>query len=493
MEGSFDFDNAVFTYAISTKPIERFSQHTTIAKGALTVSHTSKTRVITCEEGNCEITIIGYCIDAQGEIPRMDIPNFFLSKHFEDIVAAYRAFDRFAGKYVVFFHSGSAHAIWGDATCSIEINYGINDTDFCIASTDKLAADILGSPISEYSTKIRKGSSSYSQPLPNDLTMYDEIKTLLPNHYFDCVRRQAVRVPLGVEQTSSPNEIFEILQRTAHLAQTISKTYCNDYPLICSLTAGTDSRVVFSFLKNLDPALMGFTYRHAFTDQSAELAIPRQICNITQHPYKVADDLKAPKGFLDSLCQGFGPYWDTSTANSAYTFLSNFMGKAEVDGSIIDEVGKSTQEHAVPNCLLNISFFMCKLHNYEPSTRKELKRYIQGIIDTGEQRHIADLFAIEQKLGRRVGQGIALYSICGINLFNIFNCREILLQWTRIPRKIRSTKLVPKEFLKITDPSMLAFPFNPEDKLISFIKKSWLSFYLATYVKYFFPKFFGSY
>jgi len=140
MEPSFCFDDAVFTYAVAPRPIERFSQHTPILNGALTISYTSKTELLTEKKGAKEIAIIGFCVDAHGEVARSDIPAFVLSQEFPDMESAFRFFDRFAGKYVVLFQDGENRSMWGDATNSLQINYGRLGSGFCAAATDKLAA-----------------------------------------------------------------------------------------------------------------------------------------------------------------------------------------------------------------------------------------------------------------------------------------------------------------------------------------------------------------
>ena len=491
MGRGFELDDAVFTYVISTKADLRFSQHTGVGEG-LIISHTSKTQVVTAKQSRSDIAIIGYCIDSHGEIPRLEIPGRFLSYEWNDISEAYHFFDRFAGKYAVFFQSDGLSYIWGDASASLGICYSFPQSGFCAASADKLLADFCGFKISEYSKVIREASSAYSQPLPKDLTMYAEIKSLLPNHYLDCSACRPVRLKLGTQETSSPQEITEIIDRTTTLVNTIVETYQQDYSFACPLTAGTDSRVIFSFFKENNPNLECFTFNHiSFAPQSAETAVSQQICGDFRHSHKLIDDIDAPKCLFETVRKFFGEYADTSSVNNAYMFLKSFAGKAQADGSIIDEVGKSTQENAVPNRFLNIPFFMCKLHNYSSSTKQELKNYLQGIADAGDQEHTADLFAMEQKLGRRVGQVASLYSICGINFLNIFNCREVILQWTRIPRKLRIKKYIPRELLRKKDSRLLEYPFNPEDKITALLKKHWLPFYLATFAKYYVSHFFS--
>lgn len=485
----FALKDAVCTYTVTPQIDDRFERHTPICNNSLVINHTAKTNVLVQCGNSREIVIIGYCVDAHGKIPQREVPAAFLTQNFADPLSAYRYFDRFAGAFVVLYRMDDQLFMWGDAMCSLPINYCMSDGKFYAALTDKLLADILSLQISDVSLRIRKGSSIYSQPLPNDLTMYDQIKALLPNHYLNCNTCEAIRVPLNVSETAKQEEIERIIEYTADLADNIAKIYGQDFELALPLTAGTDSRAILSFYKKVQPALPCFTFKHAdFTDATADIAVPTKICQMLHLPYQAIPDEMAPHAWTNGIAAEMHPYLDESEVNNVYTYRVHMNGKANADGSIIDEVGKSTQENAVPAMLINVPYMMCKLHNYEKSAKTEVKKYIDEIERYGEREHIADLFAMEQKLGRRVSQASVMYSLCGIMYLNLFNCREIILQWARIPRKIRVKKYIPYEFLRRNDADLLKIPFNPGSKSVTLAKKFWPIFYIATFLKYYFMK-----
>ena len=484
-EINFALKDAAIAYLIASAPDPRFPCHTSVCGGSLTVSHTAATDVLTAEQDGRAAAVIGYCVDAHGELARGDIPAQLLSQTFPDAMVAFRYFDRFAGAYLVLYQEGDKLFLWGDATCSLPICYSVSGHAFCAAMTDKLAADLLGLAVSAYSLKIRNGSTAYSQPLPNDLTMYDGVKVLLPNHYLDCGSRKAVRVPLGVRETKDPQELAAIVDRTAALARTVTAYYRKDFNIACPMTAGSDSRTILSFLLHAGMQPECYTYQHHFTKDSAEIAIPTQICERYGLAYHVLPDQNAPEACVRSIDEVMGPYYhENDDLGICYTLRAG-MGKcAIIEGTIIDEVGKSTQEHAVPVALLNVPFFMCKLHNYEKAAKPELKKYIEEIDAAGERAHLADLFAMEQKLGRRVGPISTQVFLCGTPYLNMFNCRELILQWCRIPRKLRVKKYLPLEFLRQNAPGLLEYPINPEARALHLLKKYWFTFYPATFAKY---------
>ncbi|WP_042455471.1 hypothetical protein [Neobacillus dielmonensis] len=487
MELQFVFDDDVFTYAISNGEMDQFSQHLSLANSSLTVNYTRKTDVVHGILNNQEIVIIGLCVDAYGDIERNDIPAFFLAQKFEQVERAYKFFNCFAGKYVILFRDGEQVYLWGDATCTIQINYSFATDEsgaVCAASLDKIVASYFQYRISEYSTKIRLGSD-FSQPMPADLTMYAEVKALLPNHYLDLFGKKAVRVGLDVTPAKTHIELNHIIEVSIKLIEQIVREYAKFYEIICPLTSGYDSRLVFSFLKKQNQHVQCYTFKHkGFTTETDDMLIPAKICEYYQQPYSVVEDLVAPEDYVQEIFAVAGDYNAESTINLACTFNSAFLGKALINGDIIDQIGKSLLGHAIPNRLASAAYLRCKVHNREKQTKQVIEQYLDGLRDYGESKYVFDLFAMESRCGRWASQGGALYALCGITSLNIFNCRELILNWVSVPRKLRSKKWIHQEIYRVNDQRLLQFAFNPSSKT-DFLKKHWILFYIATYVKQF--------
>lgn len=269
------------------------------------------------------------------------------------------------------------------------------------------------------------------------------------------------------------------------MIRNIVREYSKYYQLVCPLTSGYDSRVVFSFLKDFDPRVQCYTFMHKhFTEQTGDIIVPGNICKHYKQPYTIIKDLEAPKIEETKVSVLAGEFQHKGTINLAYTYNSVFMDKALVNGDIIDQIGKSLLGNAVPNILATPSYFQCKLHNYERKTRGILKKQVEEIKKCSDRAYIYDLFAMENRCGRWATQSSTVYNICGITSLNIFNCRDLLLKWISVPRKIRTRKWLHKELLQINDKQLLTFPFNPTEKF-GFMKNNWVLFYISTYVKQF--------
>lgn len=475
----FEFDQAVFTYAISTKAIDFFSQKILLKSNSLIVNYTSMTDVKQHNNNDTEIVIIGLCIDSYGKLERDEIPSYILNNT-TDIDSVYHLCNRFAGKYIVLYiDSNGVIYIFGDATNSLPINYAFDKSDYCISSVDGIVAEYYGFNVSDYSIKIRKGSA-LTQPMPNDLTMYDEVKALLPNHYLNIYEGSTVRVKLQVPDITQN----AVIESTIKIVSNIVKEYAKYYDIVCPLTSGWDSRLVLSFLKNEIDDLKCYTFAHPDGNAEQDIEIAQRICNDLGLEHYLLDDTNAPKEYMELIQKYIGLYYSDFTINLAYTYNCFFYGKALINGDIIDQVGKSLLGNAVPTAFARTSYFVCKLHNKEKLVKKEIKEYIKKIKKFEDKNYIYDLFALESRCGRWASQSSMLYSLCAVNSLNIFNCGELIMQWISIPRKYRVDRFIHKNILSILSPELLNFPFNPDDKY-AWLGKNWITFYIATYLKQF--------
>lgn len=480
----YSFDQAVFSYLVSTRPCSIFSKHIHIFNDSYVVSYTSGTSVLHEKNNEDEVIIIGFCVDAFGELEKDKIPQKLLSrfKADKDVQSVYYYCDRFAGKYVILFRHMRYVYVWGDATCSVQINYSFDCGTFCASSVDNLVALHMGYRLSDYSSKLRSGAP-FDQALPNDTTMFDEVKALLPNHYLDVSKMASVRVMRNI--TDNERKTDEIVRKSSILIKNIVNEYRKSYTLLCPLTSGYDSRVVFSFLSEKDKNLQCYTFFHPkFLEKTGDVWVPREICKTFSLPHSLIPDVTAPQEYVKAIGTVIGSYHSINTINLAYTYLSSFRGKALVNGDIIDQIGKSLIGNSVPSFLATTQFLFCKMHNRNKLVKKEVATYLREIQSSGERSNIFDLFAIEQRCARWATQSSMIYSVCGISSLNIFNCQRIIELWMTVDRKQRKNAALHLRYLKERDIRLLDFPFNPGNSIL-LLKKTWPSFYLATFIKYY--------
>lgn len=483
MESAINFDDALFTYIISDHDCTLFQNHHPIFNKTLILHHTTGTEVLTCQDTACEITVIGLCVDTHGELSREDIPAYLLGFAGQGIQSVYEHAARFSGKYVLCCQCADGRYLFGDATGSVEINYALSQTSFCAASVSQLVAKQFHYAVSEYAQAIRSGSD-YSQALPNDLTMFDEIKVLLPNHYLDIANRQVVRVPLCPISPDLRDNVNDVVDRSIPLIENTLRAYHKYYKIVCPLTSGYDSRIVFSFLKDEIPDLTCYTFLHrGFTEETDDIKVPRLLCQAYQKQHIIIPDLKAPDAYVSDMEAIMGSYCYRGTIDLAYTYLSVFRGCALVNGDIIDQVGKSLLGNRLAPRYGTAAYFQCKLHNFSKQAKEELERYLSDVRRKEPADRIFDLFAIENRCGRWAAQGGSIYSLASIPSLNLFNSRELICLWASLDRKHRVQEQIHKGIFMRKDPGLLRFPFNPSDRT-GYLKKNPYLFLAATYGKY---------
>lgn len=475
---AFDINKAVFTYTISDDKISIFKKQLELKTRRLFVNYTEFTTVYHSVTEEFEAVIIGLCVDSYGLIKRENIVSEIIQLKERSIEAVYDYANRFGGKYVIIFSTPSGCYIFGDATCSIPINYSGNlkDGKICISPFDKLTADHFG-----YSPDMRllqmRNSADPSQTMPGDLTPYKQIKALLPNQYLDMITGEVVRVKVHLPKLS----FDEIIDHSVQISMNTAKEFAKYYTLICPLTCGYDSRVVLSILQQINSDIECFTTAFSPCEEKSEdIRIAREICKNRKIQHKIFGYYDLPNEYLKAVNTLAGLVNSEQTIKEAYSYVAEAGNKARINGNIIGQIGKSSVMNCVPDSVVTASFLTCKIHNSDRQCNDEMKKYIADMKKSNDR--ICDLFAYENRCGRWGGQEEALYSLCGMNSLNLFNCRQLILFWLSIPRKQRVNTEIHLAMIQKTNPDLLNEPFNPNDRF-SFVKSNWILYYIATFAK----------
>ncbi len=476
---TFDFNKAVFTYAISSKEIDGFNGHLSLVTRKLIVNYTDATDVRHYVSADQEAVVIGLCVDAYGTIKREDIASAIIRQTDRKIESIFAFAGRFSGKYVILYSDTNGCYAFGDATCSMPINFAgsLEAGEICLSPFDGMTAGYFGYCPDKRLTKIRKAADP-AQTMPGDLTPYTQVKALLPNQYLNMVSGKASRV----KAENPPALSFdEIIDRSILLSQNTAAAFSAYYQLICPLTSGYDSRVVLAILRRLPSDTECFTTVFSSSgEENDDIRIAKAICEKRgmRHSLFRYDD--PPEAFVKAVEKTAGLVNSQQTIKEAYNYTVQAGSKARINGNIIGQIGKSSVTNCVPDSLASASFLACKIHNRDRQCIPEMKRYREELRESSDR--ICDLFAYENRCGRWGGQEEALYSLCGMNSLNIFNCRELILYWISVPRKQRTKKAIHTAMIRKTEPDLLDEPFNPDDHS-SFLKSNWVFYYIATLAK----------
>ena len=296
-ELKFDFADAVFTYFLADKANDRF-EHSLEFSSGLHLSYTRNTDVIVVEHQQKKLCILGLCIDAYRELKREEIAGHLL-RSCHGIAELLAFFGRLAGQYIVLYQDGANTFVFGDATGRVQINYSADPARVALASNDKVLAEHLGCEISARALEIRQ-ASEYSQPFPGDITLYDEIKVLLPNHYLELGTGRVSR--FFPDRKASPERnlrgaaALKCIERSIELARNILREYASSYELLCPLSGGWDSRLNLAFAQECDPEVECYTFKHPrFTDTTGDYFIPPKVCSAQGLRHRSLPDLQPPE------------------------------------------------------------------------------------------------------------------------------------------------------------------------------------------------------
>jgi hypothetical protein len=387
-----------------------------------------------------------------------------------------------AGKYVLIYKENDNLYVIGDATCSIPINYCISEQLFAVSSSSELIAAHFGfSHYKEY-LEIRK-ASDVSQAMPYNITLYKEIKQLLPNHYFDASKKCSYRFFLN---SYSYLSIEDAAKMTSVRIDNITKEYAWRFNLICPLTAGRDSRVVLAFLRRHVDDLVCYTIMHKrFKANEPDIVVPKGIANALGIKYKQVVDLDVPEDIVKSFNSFLGEgLYSKYTLMNAFTIKVNFRDFTIVNGDIIGQIGKSSLHRNIPEKWASVSYFMCKLHNYSRKAKAVLKKWYKSARKDHDMS-VMDKFSWEIRLGRWAGQVNYIYNLLGVSYLNIFNCRDVITAWTKTKRELRKDSKLHSEILSITEPELLNFPYDTDKSLFyKTAKSSSFTFFLSSFMKH---------
>ena len=382
----FEFFKAKFMYMLAESANPLFENKLDV--GGLTLSYNTDTKVEMSFSSGKWVCVIGLCVDAYGKLNTKEIADRINT--FEDIEDSFAFIKRLAGKFVVIQKIKNQLYAIPDATASLPIYYSTNGT-IVIASYDEIISKFLRLEKSESALEIRK-SGGYGQPFPNNISVCKEIKCVLPNSILNLTDHTVTRFLQFREKIVDRGEQEKIIQKSMDLITEITRGYSKQYSIICPLTAGRDSRLVFAFLEKTGIDFECFTYTGIGVNENVE--IPKAICRDKHISHRIIDVEKAEVPYVDSIKEFIGECFSDQMFNYGYTLNKRYSGKAIINGDIIDQIGKSLIGNALPYCAASTTFFMAKLHNYSSKCRDEVKKWMKQIKSGGGAERIYSIILL---------------------------------------------------------------------------------------------------
>jgi len=393
-----------------------------------------------------------------------------------------------AGRYLILVGENKClQYVLTDPTVTIPINFTFKENEFTLSSHASFIADIYNYKQSEDAIDI-KNKAEQQQPLPYNITMFYEIKTLIPNHYLDIKSQQMKRFfPIyPITETSMDKAV----DKTIEISKNIIKGYSKTRKISLPITSGVDSRTVLALMKDQVNDLKMYTYYHdEFTEETGDIKVPKEISNEFEIDYLTLPIKVMPPKIEENITKELAGLENHRILNNGYTYSkSEISTYYSAQGDIIS-LSKSPFGKNLPESWATLNYFITKTHNYSPIIKEYVKMWMKDTYEFSEENTVSlfDLYNWEYRLGRWLPNNIKNYDYF-IDPIYIFNCRYLTELWISIPREERTNRSLHLEIIEKEWPELLNIPFNPDDKLIDKVFSNSYMFYFGSFAKYYLKK-----
>lgn len=484
------FNKSVFSFALCDNEDKNIQAQFSVKEniGRYILFADSQTPLHRADSDGRTVIVYGYAVDVfSGQSENLAETLLSSSGSINDITECER---KLGGKYLIFYADKTNCFCLGDATCSIPLFYtlGLNGVKCC--SNPEMIIKHYALKPDKYLQGVRD-SGPINQAMPFDVTPYKEMKQLIPNHYVDFSEGKAVRFVNSIvrQKKISPAKAAKI---TAPMIEKLAAFYLSKFNIYCPLTSGRDSRVVYAYLKKINPDVESYTIWHdRFSKDDQDWQTPLKLATLTSSEHKqiykeeITPDIKA---YMDDVL-GVDGYPQDAFVLSV-TVNKHFAESATVEGDIIGQVGKCSLHRNIPQILATPAYFRCKLHNYSSEAKALLRQWLKEIKHSDEKVNPFDLFSIENRLGVWASHTHLIRNVMGQMYVNIFNSRSIIYTWTAVNRAERMKSAIHVSLIKLKYPDLLQVPFEQDKSgLVAFAKSNSFVFYFASFAKYFVQKF----
>ncbi len=389
---------------------------------------------------------------------------------------------KLAGRFVLLFQCKSSLYVVPDACASIHVAYTTEGDNLFVSSNPKMIADLHHWEESELSKKI-KSSGAVQYPLPYDMTMYDQIKMVIPNHYLACDERKSVRY-YPAEKVKNIS-IDEAAEKSSVILQAILNGFHKKHRLSLPLTAGADSRKILACCRDFKSEIPVYTFLHkGFNEKTADIRIPKEISEKHKLDYRVIKDIDLPSSIAAEYKETLGSCFNPYAARLAWTYYNSELSEYVYLSGDIGPLARSSFGANLPEFLAKTSYLSAKTHNFSKENKKETSKWIGNVKENSKTSGISkyDLFFWEHRCGKWAANTFINTDLL-VSMINPFNCRELIEIWLSVPRQYRNRGVLQRKIMSILWPELLNFPINPGSKSKT-IRNHTALYYMAVRVKY---------
>ena len=409
-----------------------------------------------------KIVLIGDMFDF--EFPDYDNRNILeiLVKYdFETLIPV---ISRYSGRWVLIYSGEEGMVMLHDASASRKVYYYSQRKGMSCSSNPHLLATALKIP---YTSEEERLAFYYSDDAKKtfgsnigNLTIYDGVFQLMPNHYLDLINKQVTRFWPCRRIEKSPLE--QVVEKSSAIIKGYMESITNRYKVMLPVTAGKDSRILLAATKNRPSGVFYYLNKERWlNEKSQDVYIPQRLLPKLSLKHNLVD----PYVEIDEDFKKM--YFENNRFASAlflpviYNYYLNFSDRINLPGTfinIIEEVYEIDPENISGGALARLH----KLDHY-----KFVVNYYQEWYEASRDRCIQSnisaesLFFWEERMANW-GTQLQLDKDIAQEEIIPFNSMLLIENMLKVPLNLRQKPdyILHREIIRKLWPEALQEPFN---------------------------------
>jgi hypothetical protein len=419
-------------------------------------------QVTACEASGTKMWLLGDLFDYESpQKSNSHILADLIHSQYHDLL--YRL-GNFAGRFVLINLNKRGLKLVHDATAARKIYYTKNEGIDWFSSQPHLLAKVLNlqkttNPeiLDFYASDVFK--SNHNASIGN-ITIYDEVKQLMPNHFYNANTSSKIRYwPYCRTKERSLKEAASLC---AGMVKGYMESITNRYEVMLPVTAGKDSRTLLAATKNHPEKVFYYVNKEKGKDETFhDIAVPKKLLsdlglefNILEYSEEVDEDFK--KVYFENneyACERFLPL--------IYNYYLHFGDKVNLPGNTATAGSEWFLGTKFPMTALNLA-----KKNQVERWSFAIDYYEEWLEEVKEacpnnNINLHDLYYWEERMANWSNQVQQEKDIAQEEI-NIFNSRELVTQYLSVHSKyleIHSFK-VYIEVIRQLWPELLKYPIN---------------------------------
>lgn len=457
-------------YLITAEKTEtKHAEMTTLPFQGLHIHRHATLNVSTATHGATAIALLGYLINPLDPGETNDEAIARLARTCPTAHSFFKEIQTCGGRYVLLYKNNDAFYVTGDACHLRQIYFGFIHDAPVLTSSPRLFLDafnlepqinpekqaFLDLPLYEQQENTWYGFQSVD----------DRLDKLLPNHFLDLEARAAKRLPL-FRFKEAPDEAA-VVEYAASLLRGTFESLARRYPLIQSLTAGWDSRVLLAASKEVRDRIQYYVFDRSDGD-AADTRIARRLSARFGLSFRVARPEPLREDFVAACSnEHLFPRILPKTANIQYHFDQGYAPDVvNVNGNGA-EVARCYYGHTNQKISLDMLLVFSGYHKQSAFVEEQLARWYEGALPFAREHRIAllDLFYWEQRMGHW-GAQYPFEQDMAVEEISPFNNRSLLYALLGVsPRRRKAPHyLFFQHLIRHLWAETLLEPINPDAK-----------------------------